>query len=109
MHAWLVGPGARGREAGDAHRIVERVERVVAHHDIQTGDGFAVRRVDGEPCGVTDDVEAGVDGVPLRGEPAAEQPVDLHPRWSSLRRFSRRELVMRTPRESLSMTSAPGW
>lgn len=30
------------------------------------------------------------------------------PRWSSLRRFSRRELVMRTPRESLSITSAPG-
>lgn len=51
----------------------------MAHHDIETGDGFAVRRVDGEPCGVADDVEAGVDGVPLRGEPAAEQPVDLHP------------------------------
>ncbi len=31
------------------------------------------------------------------------------PRWSSLRRFSRRELVMRRPRDSLSMAVAPDW
>lgn len=78
MHAQPAGPGARGREAGDAHRVVERVERIVAEHDIESGDGPALRSVDGEPGRVADDVEAGMGGVPLRGESAAEQPVHLH-------------------------------
>lgn len=50
----------------------------MAEHHVEAPDGFAVQAVDGQPGGVADDVEARMGGVPLRGEPAAEQPVDLH-------------------------------
>lgn len=50
----------------------------MAQHHVEARDGLSVRAVDGEPGGVADDVEARVDGVPLRSESAAEQPVDLY-------------------------------
>lgn len=46
-------------------------------HHVEAGDGAAVRVVDGEPGRVADDVEARVGGLPLFGQPAAQQPVHL--------------------------------
>lgn len=77
-HLRPVRPGARGGEPGDADGVVVPVERVVAQHDVEAGNGFALGGVDREPGGVPDDVESGVDGVPLPGESGAQQPVDLH-------------------------------
>ncbi len=49
----------------------------MAQHDVESGDGSAVRGVDGDPGGVAHDVEAGVGRLPLFRETGAEQPVHL--------------------------------
>ncbi len=76
-HGGGSGPGAGGGEGGDADGVVPGAEGVVADHDVEAGDGGAVRGVDGQPGGVADDVEARMGGLPLVDEAGPEQPVDL--------------------------------
>lgn len=64
-------------ESGDAGDVVRRCERIVADHHVEARHGVAVRVVHREPGRVADDVEARVGGLPLFGEAAAQQPVDL--------------------------------
>ncbi len=78
----------------------------VPQHDVQAGHGLAGGGVDGEPGGVADDVEAGVRRAPsLRRAGRAAGGAPRRRAASSLRRFSRRELVIRRPSDSLSMTA----
>lgn len=77
VHGGPAGPRAGSGERGDADGVVARAEGVVAQQGVESGYGGAVRGVHGDPGGVADDVEAGVDRLPLLGQAGAEQPVDL--------------------------------
>ncbi len=76
-HGGPARPRAGCGECGDADGVVVGTEGVVAQHGVESGDGGAVRGVDGDPGGVAHDVEAGVGRLPLFRESGAEQPVYL--------------------------------
>lgn len=62
------GLGTRRDQTGDARGVARQEERVVPDHHVETLYGVAVRRIDGEPSRVADDVECGVGRLPFRGQ-----------------------------------------